>query len=231
MNARLTCILTPLLGALLTASLCSCSSSQEIPTDPGDPAGDPACVEVAKPEVPTWSRVTVRVRNNSAAPRYLGSGDGCIEVPFRIRDSSGKDLVWKLGSCALNCDQLSDGFCGCTTDCPPVSVYMIPPGSALEATWSGSIFEEKSVPESCFAALGCGRTTCLREQAAPQGPLELTASLWPSAKGCDPSGCTCDPGANHFCKLDHVATLDGEPETASAMRTDPSAKLVEIVIP
>jgi hypothetical protein len=228
MTARSYGFLLPLLSALAALCLSSCGSDPPPSASGGGGFGGISDCEAIASKDPLSTRVTIRIRNSSDAPRYLDSGSACTAVPFRLKDSSGKELTWAPVGCGT-CQDALMGLCSCIEDCQSAPIYMIPPGSAYEMTWSGAIFTETPVPDSC-PTFGC-QQTCLREEAAPKGKLELTASLWTDAIGCTDSPCTCAPGAKHYCSIDPFATLVGEEHVASATLDYPEGNFVEIVLP
>lgn len=218
--------------AALVAATASCGADVQTggSSGAGGAGGGSACSAFIAPKNPTWSKTTVRLRNSTAAPLYLGSQGGCGLVPFDLQDPNGGALTWQLAPCALTCEAEQNGACACGLDCALPPVFLIPPGGAFETTWEGSIFVKANMPAACYKDPTCAAAGCLVKQAAPKGVLEVSASLWSSVTNC-PAGmsCTCDPGTAGFCQIAAPASVGGAQHTASAKLTYPDDKLIEVV--
>lgn len=226
MTARAALILAPLLCALGASSV-ACSS--EVTT--GGSSGGEACSDYRAPASPPWTKVTVRLRNNTLAPLYLGSQGGCGLTPFTLKDAGGDALLWRAEACSPTCEAQQSGSCVCDLDCALPPVFLIPAGGAYETTWEGSIFARASMPATCFKDPSCAAGGCLLEQSAPTGVLELSATLWDTVTDCPMgmAGCACDPGAQGYCQIDGVAQVGGTQRSGSSKLMYPGAKLVEVV--
>jgi len=210
------------LSCAIVASLLSCGS------DVQTPGGE--CSDYL-PRTPTWSEVTVRLKNSSPTTLYLGSQGGCGFEPFALKDEKGNPLLWQLGSCAQTCVALQNGSCACAADCALPPVFLIPAGGVFETSWKGSVFASAMMPASCFKDETCAPGGCLLEQAAPTGAIEVSGTLWDSLMNC-PMGmptCTCDPGTGGACLIPGAAMVGGAQHTATAKLSYPSSKLVEVV--
>lgn len=227
--------ITPLFTAsilLFAVASSGCSSDVQTGSTSSGGSGGEACSDYLSPKHPTWSPVTVRIKNSTAATLYLGSKGGCGLEPFSMQGPDGKPLTWQLEPCSQTCEAQQNGSCACAADCALPPVFLLPAGGAFDTTWKGSIFANASMPAACFKDPSCAPGGCLLEQAPPDGDLTVSATLWDAASGCGMGGmgaCTCDPGMAGFCQLDGFAMVSGTSTTASAKLTTPGDKLVEIV--
>lgn len=206
----------------LAASAAGCKSE----VDPGEVSCD-EYVDAAPA-----AEVTVRFRNDGAAPIYVGSTGGCGDVPpFAIRDEAGVAHPFYLGACAYSCEDLQEHDGVCAADCAIPPVFLVAPGGHYDMTWNGTVLETVEMPDACFASAQGGE--CQQVVVAADGTYELSGEVFSEATGCDPSGgtepCTCTPSADGWCQLDYTASVGGAPRTATATLAFPGGSLVEIV--
>jgi hypothetical protein len=210
---------------VIATSLLGCAS--DVQTGGSSSGGE--CSDYL-PETPTWTKTTVRLRNDTSGTLYLGSQGGCASDAFALKDPKGNALTWQLAPCEQTCVAQQNGSCQCAADCALPPVYLLPPGGAYETVWKGSIFVTANMPAACFKDPTCAAGGCLFEQAAPDGVLEVQGTLWDSIASCPMGGtCTCDPGTAGYCQIPAPVMVGGMQRMATAKLSSPGAQLVEVV--
>jgi hypothetical protein len=216
-------LLAPLALALAAPVACS----QEV--DPFDPNG--ASCSDWNDEDPIHP-VTVRIRNHTANPLYLGSANGGCQrfIDLFLSDASGEDARFRgPGSCMGTCEVLQEGIPGCTDDCPVPPTIYIAPGGFWEDAWSGNVYVQEEMPEGCWFDDDAAQPTCSRNVVAPAGSYTFTARAWPSPPECLDGECGCAPDVNGSCTMNQWQPLSGTPLEATGTLSFPADGLVEVV--
>ena len=171
------------------------------------------CTDEVDADLP-GDEVKVTLRNDSNAPIFVFTGEGCDYLPFTMKHS-GHDVKWSRATCEWSCEQVLDE-CACGADCAAATLIRIEPGASFDITWDLGLYVTKDLSLDCPAE-GCP-TTCYRRAVASDGDYQLTASAGTACAG-DPTACTCSGGAD-ACQL--AAELDGASTlTAQATLTLP----------
>jgi hypothetical protein len=220
-------ILRHLFAAVATmAALGACDSTVE--TEPDDPFCDDY-----REQAPTQS-VTVTIRNEGATPIYLGSTGCSTAIDVLLQDAAGQPRDWQPNQCFFSCELLQESSdWGCTADCPQPPLIFVAPGGSYETSWSGTYREQVAMPAACYAGanpVDASDNTCAQTVVATAGDYTLTVNAWDELQGCENATCGCTPDVNGSCKLEtYEAWLDGEPRSASATVSYPSANTIDVV--
>ena len=191
---------------------------------------DPAC-DAWNNEEPT-KPVTIRIRNETSDPIYLGSAtQGCHRyIDLFLRDEAGAQLGYRYdsGSCLGTCETLREGWPACTDDCPfPPTIY-VAPGGVWEETWTGNIFVEEEMPKGCYFE-EIEQHTCPRNVVAPEGSYTFAVNAWTTTPNCMVDDCECAPDTNGSCQMNVYEPLSGTPVEATGTLSYPSDAVVEVV--
>lgn len=210
------------IGAALTATGCGDDVANQEP--------DTCAPYVAEPQ--SGHAVNVRLVNETGADLYLGDPDQSCGafLPFLLSDAQGHALTWRAPDCASTCALVQSGPVGCPALCQMPSVELVPDGGAYVATWDGTVYTPKAMPEACYDDPGAAQASCLVHEIAPSGKLAFTASAWTAVTCQDGSGgCTCAPPAGGSCTVEGIATLAGQTVAGSAELDAVGNVTVEIV--
>jgi hypothetical protein len=173
--------------------------------------------------------VTIEVRNTTGTMLYLGSTEAtCGGAPtFALHDANGRVLAHDGGD-RSTCARLRDGDPVYPTDaCLLPSLVQLPPGSAWRFLWSGTLLEERIMPERCYD--GRPRKSCLQVVAAPSGRYRASLRAYTAGAACP---CDCSPSYRNgdACLAVGGGLAGGEAREATATFELPGASLVELVL-
>ena len=178
----------------------------------GTSSGGDVCDDYAN-DPPVAGPPTVTIRNTGSEAIVLGSPTSC--QPSLVAVESGVDSVpgvWYGPHCAFTCEEVMEGGCGCTADCPVATAVRIDPGASYTTTdWPGMFMVEAELPGECVNG-DCG-TSCNVLRQAPAGQHELTVGLV-NAELCGDTACECMVNAEGWCELGGFFDLT-TPYTAS----------------
>jgi hypothetical protein len=163
---------------------------------------------------------------------YLGGGSGCGPIPlFALRGPDGAALTWARGDCTFECSELMDISADCPAICQIPPVVLIAPGGTYEIPWSGTVLRSVDMPGTCTYESTSGTVSCLMEEEAPQGDLQLLAVAGSEAmlSDCGAADCSCTPDVSGSCVIDSGGTVSGEAVEASATLASPGETSVDIV--
>ncbi|AKT37269.1 hypothetical protein [Chondromyces crocatus] len=176
--------------------------------------------------------VTLRFRNESADPIYLGprtrAACGFFDG-FSLKTASGDDVPWYFDPCETTCETL---HAECLADCAEPPVYKIEANGSIDIRWNGLIRQTRAL--SCE---GESQTSCTQRvrPSADLGPLTVTGQIYTQVLDCNANeNCDCEPVAPATsCLIPRVGssdrvTLSGAQPTTSAAYEDGQA-MVELV--
>lgn len=168
------------------------------------------------------------VRNDSDVTVYLSSQNCATSIdPTISRD--GEALAIDL-SCSLTCEELQkQSQVACTAACAAPTIIALAPGGSYPLDWSGSIYEQRTMPEACFFD-AFGGNTCPQQTAAADG--NYTASIEVYGELACPEGmdCTCTPNADGYCTVPNLFDVPPNPVELSSHFTMPATETVAIVV-
>ncbi|MFO0568405.1 MAG: hypothetical protein U0263_22275 [Polyangiaceae bacterium] len=174
--------------------------------------------------------VTVRIRNQTAGPVFLGGPNDCSQsLPFSLNDPAGAPVSLFAGGCGNTCEALQQHANYCTGACMQPLMIRIEAGGYFDTSWSGTVFEQAFMPTDCYVDLNTAMDSCEQRLAAPAGSYAFTSSA-NTAADCGGQTCTCTPSAAGSCEISGGAQLAGSTLTATAKLDHPGASLVEIAI-
>ena len=158
--------------------------------------------------------VTIRIRNGTLSPAYLGSSTlSCGPEPapdlFNVRlfIADGVPDQPEPGGCRVPCQGFLQGnvVAGCSAICFPWSVVKLAPGETLVRQWSGLVDFQRALPPNCNAAHpGAGWETCnvaVREAPGSYEFFALAGSAFQCSSGSTSCG-ECTPDARGGCTID-----------------------------
>ncbi len=197
----------------------------DAPTTDADTTGEPACQPIL--DEPLDAPSTVVMRNDTAAPLFVGFDGGCLFLPFELVGPDDGSLQWQRGDCAASCsDVIADGCFECGP-CEGPSVLRLGPGESWEREWDGGVFHDQPVPAECVAE-PC-QPQCEQRTALAPGDYTLRTEARAECPADDPNACACPDGAT-TCVLTFAADeFVAATALSDATLTHPGA--VELVFP
>lgn len=172
--------------------------------------------------------VTVRIKNETSAPVFMGGSNDCgpVEV-FAVKDPTGADVKLFAGGCGHTCEALQQHGNYCTGACMMPALIRIDPGGHYDRKWSGTVFEQKQMPSECYVDLNTAMDSCEQRVAAPAGDYGFFTSAATSAS-CNGGSCDCAPNAAGSCEIAGGGQLGTTLMSAAAKLAFPSESLVEL---
>jgi hypothetical protein len=199
-----------------------------------DPAGpdDPLCDEW-NDQAPL-NTVTVRIRNETASPLFLGSSQqGCNgAIDLFAEDADGNGLSWRggTGACIGTCESLREGYTACTDECAVAPTILVEPGGMWEETWSGNVFAQEEMHDACYFEAQAAQPSCARHVVAPSGAYTFRALAWSDTPNCLDAACMCEPDTTGSCTMvDSWEPLTGTPTEATGSLSYPGEDVVEVI--
>jgi hypothetical protein len=216
---------TPALALSLLAAACGAS----VASGPGGTGGSGGGAGVCAAQVAdaTAAPVTVRLVNKTAGDLYVAISDyeSCTETPLYSASVADPSLdanpptgnACGGSTCATNTCSSCVVTYTCSTRSP---VTRVASGGALTTSWSGLVYQTRSVPSACVAD-----PTCYGGTATVSCPVALRNESWPvtftasmsTGVTCASGACTCSPDATGTCV---VSVGDGSsPSSATVQGT------------
>lgn len=166
-----------------------------------DETGAPSCEDF---ESASGAMITLGVTNMTGAPTFLHR-IGCND-PIGLSAAEGEPSVMlAFPDCeAPNCDDLLAGNCavacaGGSGGACQQTVIRIDPGVTHTRTWTGSVWNNATVPTECLpAASGCD-SQCFQQSPSAPGAFSISVEF----SGCpneDPASCEC-PNGEDTCEI------------------------------
>lgn len=172
--------------------------------------------------------VTVRIRNATSGPLYMGGGSDCgpNEV-YAVTDGGGGPVKLFAGGCGHTCEALQQHGNYCTGACMMPPLIRIEPGGHYDRKWSGTIFQQQHMPTDCYVDLNTAMDSCEQQVTAPAGSYTFSTSAATSAT-CNGGSCDCTPDAAGACEIPSGGQLGGGTLSAKAVLGYPADPLVEL---
>lgn len=175
-----------------------------LPQGSGGSGEEDAC-EPFTSNPPSPGITTVVLRNDTAAPIFVGDYAACELIAFSLQ-SGGEAYRYKINPCGTTCAEAIAGACnsGCGA-CDSFSVVRIAPGAQWEYTWDRLGHGAVSLPDECGVD-NC--SSCERPHDLNTESVTVRAQAHTSCVEDD-----CDCGTD-VCELDVGALPDDGPITA-----------------
>jgi len=169
------------------------------------------------------------VRNDSDVTVYLSSQNCDPSIDPTIR-RDGEALATADLSCSLTCEELqTQAQVVCTAACAAPTIIALAPGGAYPLDWSGSIYEQRTMPEACFFDT-LGGDTCQQETAAADGNYTASVAVYGELECPEGMDCSCTPGADGYCTVPNLFDVPTAPVELSTHFSLPAAETVAIVV-
>jgi len=172
------------------------------------------------------AEVTVRIRNEGAAPVFLFGADCTSDIDVLLTDPVGNERWHRSGACVLTCEYLQEGeIYDCSCGGPPA--IKVAPGGVYETNWTGTYREERVMPDSCYLDPAHTLPSCPQNVAAPAGDYVVGVRGYATIDCYGSGACDCTADANGVCELDGDPT--GDVALREAQVSFPTDMMVEIV--
>jgi hypothetical protein len=131
--------------------------------------------------------LTITITNHRAASIFMSDDANCSSA-FSVGAPLSTPMIAEPRGYDFTC---ADGheYGHFTGDCMNFGETPIAPGETATLTWKGLLYEQITMPQSCFSPSSFDWPSCLQGKAPPAGVLEVTVYL-AGATQCTNSGCT-----------------------------------------